>query len=421
MLTAKRNIFFLLCLILQFFICNIYVYAIDTGTRIFDPRYRTLKTSVADDFMAVPVINSDRHAPIVINFDLLGDDAEQLRYRVIHCNADWQPSALVESEYVTGFNDVDIEDYAYSSNTFVHYVNYRIEVPNEEMEFPSSGNYLLQVYRRDDPDDIVLQTRFRVSEDSASIGGKVTANTAYGIRTEWQQLDLEADVSGLDLNNPYTDLILVIEQNNRPATARYITTPQRVLNKKVSYEHIPQLIFPASNEYRRFESINVLSPGMNTDSIRFGEANYHFYLKEDRPRASSHYDYDSTQKGRFMIREYNATDSDLGADYVTVHFFLKSPELRGEEIYVDGEFTNGILDSSNRMTYDHDRRGYLVEIPLKQGSYNYQYVTGDKSDPAPVEGNHFETRNEYDIYLYLRKPGSRGDRLIGVVAFSPDF
>ena len=402
-------------------ISPLQILALDTATRIFDPRFRTLKTAVAGDFMALPVIHPDRNDPLVISFDQIGDEVEQLKYRVLHCNADWKPSNLLESEYVSGFNDVEIEDYAYSANTFIHYINYRIEIPNEDMDFPASGNYLLQVYRQDDPDDIILQTRFRVSEDIASITGKITANTAYGIRTEWQQLELEADLSGIDVNNPYTELVLVVEQNNRPSTARIIANPQKVLNKIVTYENNPQLIFPAANEYRRFESINVLSPGMNTDSIRFGDANYHFYLREDRPRNSSHYEYDSTQKGRFLVREYNATDSDLGADYVTVHFFLKSPEIAGKDIYVDGEFTNGLLDASNRMTYNRQLNGYSVEIPLKQGSYNYQYVTGNKSDASFIEGNHYETRNEYDIYLYLRKPGTRGDRLIGVTAFSPIF
>ena len=100
--------------------------------------------------------SSDR---IIISFDEIGDDYSRLRYRLIHCNADWQPSRLLESEYLKGFNEAEIEDFAFSSNTYVHYVNYRIAIPSDDMQPIVSGNYLLQVFEADDPDDIILQRK----------------------------------------------------------------------------------------------------------------------------------------------------------------------------------------------------------------------------------------------------------------------
>ena len=118
------------------------------------------------------------------------------------------------------------------------------------------------------------------------------------------------------------------------------------------------------------------------------------------------------------MREYNSTDSNIGADYITVHFFLDTPELKGEEVYIDGEFTMGKFDERNRMKYNGEKGGYELQIPLKQGAYNYQYVTlpkgsNSKVSTSAIEGDKYETENEYNIYVYLRKPGDRYDRLVG--------
>ena len=111
---------------------------------------------------------SDR---IFINFDIIGEQHEYLRYRLVHCNADWQPSRLVDSEFLDGFNEGEIEDYAYSSNTFVHYVNYNLELPNRDMRPLVSGNYLVQVYPEGEPDDVMLRARFSVTENSMGVEG----------------------------------------------------------------------------------------------------------------------------------------------------------------------------------------------------------------------------------------------------------
>ena len=391
--------------------------ALDTSEKIFDPYVRTLFVRNVDNFYGLPVIRMGTNDMISIKFDIISEDAEYLRYKLIHCNSDWQPSRLLESEYIEGFNEGIIDDYAFSSNTFVHYVNYNIEIPNPGMQILASGNYLLQVYPESDPDEILLQARFSVSENTVSVLGKVTSRTDKGFNTSYQQMSLAL---GLDQNaviNPYQDLIIKITQNNRPETTQTITHPMRVEGKTVVYEHDPAMIFNASDEYRRFEIVRADYAGMHVDSVRFGGSNWHAWLAVDKPRNDRQYNYDSTQHGRFMIDEYNADDPDLGADYITVHFTLDSPYAAGAEVYVDGDFTNHRFDEKNRMTYDHNRGVYTLDMPLKQGSYNYQYVvmpngTG-KADPGIIEGDKYETNNEYSVQVYLRQPGFRGDRLVG--------
>lgn len=195
---------------------------IDTSTRIFDPHFRTLKLQMLDNFMSPPVIRMGTEDVLIVNFDEIGEDNSFLEYRLIHCNADWQPSRLVESEYIDGFNSQRIEDYAFSNATFVHYTNYRIEIPNPDMRIKHSGNYLLQVYNPDDPDTVILQARFRISENFSAVTGALTSRTDRGYNSEWQQLALSVSGEGLDTFNPYQDLWVEVEQNMRPETHRVL-------------------------------------------------------------------------------------------------------------------------------------------------------------------------------------------------------
>lgn len=391
--------------------------ALDTGQKTFKSNVRTLTVENPDNFMASPVLRLGSNDRLNVNFDVIGNQHDYLRYRLIHCNADWQPSRLMESEYLGGFNEVEIEDYAYSSNTYVHYVNYNISLPDPSLPILASGNYLLQVYPESDPDDIWLQARFSVSEDSSPIKAGVTTRTDKGANSEYQQVYFNVDLNSMEKLNPYQDLKVVITQNNRPETSRTLNHPMRVQGNSVVFEHLPELIFEASNEYRRFETVRTDYPGMNVESVDFIDNFWNAWLKNDYSRLYKEYNFDSTQHGRFKIDEYNSSDPNLGSDYVLVHFSLDPLEHQNGAIYVDGDFTNHQFDDTNLMRYDWNDGLYHASIPLKQGSYNYQYVVipdnGGIPSPRPIEGNKYETRNEYLIQVFADPPGSRADRLIG--------
>ena len=389
----------------------------DTEQQIFRENVRSLTVYNPDNFMAPPVIRFGSGDRLNINFDIISEDTEYLRYRIIHCNADWQPSRLMESEYLDGFNEVAIDDYAFSTNTYIHYVNYNITIPNQELPILVSGNYILQVYPEYEPDELLLQARFSVSEEIAPLAAALTTRTDKGVNSEYQQLFFNVDISSIENINPYQDLLVMITQNNRPETARIISHPMRVEKTKVIFEHDPNLIFEASNEYRRFETVRTDYPGMHVDSVKFKDGIWHAWLKPDFSRLHKEYIFDKTQHGRFKIDEYNSTEPDLASDYVMVHFSLDPGEYQNGYIFVDGDFTNHRFEESNRLKYDWNDGLYHAEIPLKQGSYNYQYIVipeeGGFHSTKNIEGNKFETQNEYLIQVFLRLPGSRADRLIG--------
>lgn len=384
--------------------------------KVADGRVRSVKVENPESFMAPPVIRLGTADRLRVNFDIIGEDREYLRYRLLHCNSDWTPSRLLEQEYLAGFNEAEVEDYGFSSNTFTHYVNYNLEIPSEEMNPTASGNYLLQVYREDEPETILFQTGFYVSEDAVSIQGEATSKTDRGFNTDYQQIELAADLRNVGEINPWQDIRVCVVKNNNPSSTVMTEHPLRVESGTATFSHDPNLIFEAGNEYRRFETVRSDYAGMGIDSIGFYNGRREAYLIPDQPRSEKGYEYDRTQHGRFKIDEYNSTDPDLGADYILTHFFLEMPEQPGKSVRIEGELTRHLPEGMEKMRYDWQRRGYELSLPLKQGSYNYRYVIEDEQGrlhDSAIEGNHYETNNEYLVLIYLRLPASRGDRLVG--------
>lgn len=390
----------------------------DTMTGRFDERIRTLRVSPDGNPYGPPVLVLGSQDRLVFSFDELAEDRSYFRYRIIHCTADWRRSDLVGSEYLPGFNEAPVDDYELSRSTTVHYVNYRIVIPNDEMAPLISGNYLLQVYREDDPERTVAQWRFMVSEQTAPVTATLTSRTDRDYNDRHQQLQLTVDAEGLDGIDIFNDLIVVVSQNGRCDNEVALRHPLRLSGRKAVYEHQSELIFEAGNEYRRFETVSVNNPSMRVAGVTYFEPYYHHILETDASRADAPYSYDEDQDGCFVVREYNSTASDVEADYTVVHFSLDYPETPGMMIFVDGDLTDRRFDDSALMKYNRETGRYETAMLLKQGAYNYQYLAvppgARRGYTSYIEGDKYQTVNRYTVRVYVREPHARYDRLVGV-------
>ena len=392
---------------------------VDTDRAVLDEHVRTLQVRSVSDYLATgtPVVVIGSQDVIRIDFDMLDDDRRYLRYEIIHCNSDWQPSALSYLEYLDGFNEGTIDDYEFSAATTVAYVHYRLLLPNEQVQFKVSGNYVVRIYDENNPDETLIRARFCVSEGRVPVAGFVTSRTDVDFNAAHQQLELEVDCEGIPNANLFTDIIVAVEQNGRPDAVHHLGHPLRVSGRRMIFEHQPELIFDAGNEYRRFETVSNALPGMNVDAIEYHAPYYNHYLIVDIPRSSAGYLYDETLNGGFVVREYNSDDSDVEADYVVVHFALEMPELLGADIFLDSDALNRTFGPESRMIYNRGTGRYEKALLLKQGQYNYQYLTvpfgKNGGETAEIEGNKYQTRNSYAVKVYTRIPGERYDRLVG--------
>lgn len=396
----------------------------DTRTRILDRRFRTLQVKVGGNDMLPPVVELNSGQTLTIEFDEIGEDRSYLRYELIHCNSDWKPSGLIASEFLDGFNEATVDDYAFSRATLTHYVHYTITIPNPGMRLTVSGNYLVRIYDEEDPETTLLQVRIYVNEATMRLEANASSLTDIDRNMSHQQVDVTVDVDRVPVRDMWSDLRLVVEQNGRPDMARTPSAPLKVFGSKAYFEHRPELIFPAGNEYRRMEVISTRYTPMGVAEIGRVGNTFAFYLNPDFPRSNSGYTYDSTQHGRFRVREYDTELPDTEADYVAVYFSLESPELPGGDIFIDGDLTNRLFDPESRMVYNRATGAYEAIMYLKQGAYNYQYLfvpTGSTAgSTAEIEGDYAPTGNEYTVRLYYRAPGERYDRLAAATVVTLD-
>ncbi|MDE5585149.1 MAG: DUF5103 domain-containing protein, partial [Muribaculaceae bacterium] len=206
----------------------------------YEERLRTMKVMKEGDFMGAPVIRLGSDERISVNFDEWSEDYSDLQYRLVHCGPDWKPSGLLESEYLDGFNIADIDDWAFSSNTFVHFVNYQVFLPNEQINPLLSGNYIMEIFERDNPDETIGEARFSVTEHTADLKGVVSSRTDRGLNTEWQQMELSVIPTDVNIDDPYTRLRVDITQNGAPYSRSTLTTPSRLEGKSIIYSHQPE-------------------------------------------------------------------------------------------------------------------------------------------------------------------------------------
>ena len=102
------------------------------------------------------------------------------------------------------------------------------------------------------------------------------------------------------------------------------------------------------------------------------------------------------------------------------HFYLKKPlEVDDGDVYLFGGMTEFQIDPAFKMEYDAANKRYHARILLKQGFYNYQYAFVSDAEPdtidlSEIEGDWFETENDYYILVYYRPFGSRYDQLVGL-------
>ncbi|MDR3269311.1 MAG: DUF5103 domain-containing protein [Tannerella sp.] len=387
-------------------------------TAIYTNQIKSLLVKAEGELISAPHIELNGLRALEVTFDALNHIQGRYAYSLIHCDADWKKSMLSPIEYMDGFQGMSIDDAAQAINTTTHYTNYRLLLPNDNIRFKVSGNYALLVYEEDRPDKIVFSARFAVYEPLVGIEAKVSGNTDLTFHKMHQQVGFQLLTKNVSIPYPQTDLKIHVYQNNRPDNVATHLQPSSISGNRLTYEHIPELIFEAGNEYRRIEFLTHRYNGMNIDHIRYFNPYYHADVTIDRSRTQQPYLYDQDQNGRFFVRCSGCQEPDTEADYYIVHFTYASDEMRNGNLYLLGDLFQNLLDENSLMEYNTENGQYEKAVLLKQGYYNYQYVFRPEGETqgqlSGTEGSFYQTENEYAILVYYRPMGARYDRLIGI-------
>lgn len=391
----------------------------DTQNLILDGDIRSVRLN---EHLPYPVckLRGDR---LTLTFDHIGYDLKNYLYTIVHCNADWTPSALETNEYIDGYTEDRILDVESSSSTIVPYTQYRLILPNNNMGWLVSGNYVLKVFDEDDDNRLVLTRRFMVEENLTKIGPEMSAVSNSSKVFTHQEIDFAVRHDDLRISNPQKEIKAYILQNMRwdrikgPVPPRPFSTVGNLLN----FDYQDSIVFPADKEFRFFDMRSFEFRGDNIKSIGRNDDAWEVGLALDRDRYDNHsYAKTGDLNGRYAVEAKDNRGVLLATDYARVHFTLaRNAEFEGADVYVYGQLSDWDLLPEFKMTYDEANHVYRCNPLLKQGYYNYQYVvidraTGRESKTEDVEGDWHETTNFYTILVYYRPFGERYDRLLKV-------
>ena len=372
-----------------------------------------------------PVISLEEDEFVTLKFDDLSNKEETYTYKIVHCNATWENSNISESEYLDGFYTGYISPQSTSTNTYFPYCHYELNFPNEDCKPIISGNYVILIYE-DNNELPILSACFSVVEPKVALNAQSTPLTVLSYKDTYQQVDIEVDYADYNISQPANEIKILVRQNQRIDNQVYLNDANYYEHKKIKYTNNKNLIFEAGNDYRSFDISSEFILSDQVESIEYFKPYFHATLYPDVYRKTGEFYYHPDVNGRYIVNLQNSWNSDSEADYYFTHFSLPAEEpFFNAKVYIIGELTGNKLSSEGLMTYNPQNRRYEKDMLLKQGGYNYLYAVvpyGSNSTALnknnntkvmeTVEGNAWETENEYSIYVYHRPFGCRYDKLI---------
>lgn len=407
----------LLCMTSGLFAQN---YEFPCGNMNYKPQVQTVLLYADGNQLNDPIIPlDDMLGRLTLSFDIIDGDGEVLNYTFIHCNHEWVPTELQRIQYASGYESDRLDDYAFSRNTLIDYVNYHLQFPKEDMMPLVSGNYLLVVFG-DDLNDLYFTRRFMVIDEKAHIGATVPRYPDdLNLTDTHQQLNVKVNVNNYLTGNTQQFSFLTIRQNGRWDNAAEGLKPTYVYPDYLSYEHHPQTVFAGNNQFYRFNTSNFFFQSENLARIVQTDDIFVIDIAPCESQARQAYvTYEDIHGEKFVYVEDENLDNATEADYCLVNFFYKSEApMTHEDPYVMGALNDWCFNESNKMVYDYKLHGYTCSMVLKQGYYNFMIVTLDRQTNEIstdfTVGNHWETTNIYKLYFYYYNSIKGYDELIG--------
>ncbi|UTW63206.1 DUF5103 domain-containing protein [bacterium SCSIO 12741] len=394
----------------------------ENRNRVYDDDIHTVQLVRNNGYLNDPIIRLGRRETLSLLFDDFSMEVRDINYRIIHCDANWETSDVDFWEYADGMEEGYDNQYEFSRAMNQRYIHYRITFPNEEMQIKASGNYIIQVYRDGDPTKMMITRRFMVVEDRVRLQVNVGKAFDPALRFQKQEVDVIIDHPGYPIYNPSQDVHLVILQNQRWDNAITDLKPIFIEADRLRYDYEEENTFFAGNEYRFFDIRNFNLRSENVEGSIKRPDTIHIFMDKVKPRIQ-HTVINSRQNifgNQIIGQTEHEAGSHLDADYAMVYFYLlQDYPTPNTDYYIFGGLSDYEHGDRYKMRYNEVKKRYERPLYLKQGFYNWLFHSvkkgGDKvGDLRPVEGSFSETKNEYTVLVYHRRPGDEFDRLVGL-------
>lgn len=379
------------------------------------PTIKTVRLFPDELENALPVIDLHGTDQLHLSFDDLRADVRNFFFSIEHCTADWKPSRLNQLEYAHSFNEDRILDFTSSINTLQPYTHYRVSFPSEHVRPKLAGNYLLKVYEDADRSRLILTRKFYVVTPVIPATMQLLPSTDVTRRQQNQKINLTLSTGSITINNPYQDVKIRVMQNQRPDRDEWLGAPQFISDNNLIYNNTKTLDFGGANEFNYVDLRSTRLASERVTHIAI-DSSARIMLMPDEDLSTLSYGSVFDEDGAFFIRNQDKSDADAESEYMHVRFSLKDTQARDGDVYIVGGFNQYQYSEENKMTYDAENQMWTTTLLLKQGLYDYQYSYVDLDGTihtTTFSGNHFQTGNTYQALVYIRRPGTTWDELLG--------
>jgi hypothetical protein len=386
---------------------------------VYNKNIHTIQIYRDGNELSYPFIELNSADKLKLCFDDFSNEVKNYYYSLVHCNSNWEPSDISTSEYIDGFAQNQITSHMFSINTLINYIHYSVLFPNENCKPKISGNYLIKVYEDFDETKLAFIKRFYITETTASINLEISRPDIPKYMLKGQQFKITVMPNVSDFTDLKNEIKIVINQNGMPCRTKSFLLFRLINGTTLVYDDLDSNIFDGGNEFRNFDIKSIKFQSARIKKIEYSGQYYTIQLLPDDWRTKTRYFFDNDLNGNYFIENSLGIDKTNDADYVMVCFNLptKEPLIDGD-IYVYGALTNWKCDQASKMKYNLETQAYELKLLLKQGYCNYQYaykpINSNEVDLTFVEGNHYETENDYLVFVYYKQFSSRYERLIGL-------
>jgi hypothetical protein len=240
-----------------------------------------------------------------------------------------------------------------------------------------------------------------------------------------QKIQFSVTTTTLNLMNANQQVKVCILQNNRWDNSLNNIRPTFIRQGSLDFNTENDCIFPGGREWRWIDLRSFRLQSDRVEKANYTNSSTEIFLKPDLDRSKQRFVFYRDNNGMFFNETMESINPYWQADYALVHFRYLPPDnvaIRNKDVYVMGELTNyGDLDSA-KMRFNEQSGFYETSLMLKQGYYDYAYVTRDVNTGRPsfefTEGDFWDTENTYTILVYYRPLGGRADELVGFTRVS---
>jgi len=371
--------------------------------------------------LMAPLLGLNSGEQLEFHFDEMDGDLNTYFYGAIHCTSNWQKSDIESSEYLQGFPSQRIDYIEQSFSTVYEFVHYKFTFPNDMSKPRYSGNYLMVVSSSQDlsiEEDWIVTYRFMVYESVINLAAQVKPSTVIADRFKKQQVDFNIYHKDFKIFDPMRDVSATLIQNMNWQNTISGLKPVFIKMEELTFDYTSgQNSFWAGTEWRNFEMKNVNFASSEVMDITYEEDGFNVYLRPDLPQGGRAYSSEIDINGTYLVKNDQASDSDLEAEYVWVNFFLEMAEILESEVIIEGRFSE-FLSEPIVCKYNPVKRGYTAKVLMKQGYYNYRYAIRDSYQAQDAitytEGSDSQTENDYLVVIYMNDRNLDCDRIIAL-------